>query len=193
VKRGKSRAAGIAVNLLLRVSIAAFLADVLRRPDDPRYKGKAIPMRNLLIVGSLSMLFPARALLRRRGWRDYPVWTDNLYLSIFWLDMAGNALNLYDRYTHFDLIPHFHGSGAFAAVIQRLFGWPALGTLAAANGIHALLEAQEFATDVFCGTHNVRGWWDSTGDLASGLLGTVVYVGIAQVRQTPESSHAGSD
>jgi hypothetical protein len=182
MKRHSGRIAGVGLNLLLRASIAAFLADVLRRPHDPRYAGKAIPVRNLLVVGSLAHLFPLLA-LRRRTWRDYPVWTDNLYLSIFWLDMAGNAFNLYDRYTHFDLIPHFHGSGAFATVIQRMFGWPALGTLAAANGIHALLEAQELATDVFCGTHNVRGWWDSAGDLASGLLGTVVYVGIARSRQ----------
>jgi hypothetical protein len=183
--------AGIGLNLLLRASIAAFLADVLRRPNDPRYAGKAIPMRNLLIVGSLSLLFPVRALLRRK-WRDYPVWTDNLYLSIFWLDMAGNALNLYDRYVNFDLIPHFHGTGAFAVVIQQVFGWPARRTLVVSNGIHTLLEAQEYATDLFCGTHNVRGWWDSAGDLASGLLGTLVYVDARESEQTRRSTCTAS-
>jgi hypothetical protein len=174
----KSRLAGFTLNALLRASIAAFLVDVLRHPQDPRYAGKAIPIRNLVVVGSLSLLFPALHLRSHgRRWQRYPVWSDNLYLSIFWLDMAGNAFDLYDRYTHFDLIPHLHGSGALAAVLQHAFGAPPLAAIGLANGIHALLEAQEIATDVFCGTHNVRGAWDSAGDLTSGLLGTLLYVG----------------
>jgi len=183
VKMTTPRALGLAVNALLRATSAAFLLDVMRRPDDPRYKGKAIPVRNLLIVGSLSLAFPALTLARRdlrTRWHGYPFWTDNLYLSIFWLDMAGNAFNLYNRYTHFDLIPHFHGSGALAAVLMRAFHWSPRRTLIAANSAHALLELQEIATDRFCGTHNVRGAWDSEGDLAAGALGTIAYVAIAQ-------------
>jgi hypothetical protein len=176
----KRRLAGFALNALLRVSIAAFLVDVLRHPHDPRYAGKAIPVRNLLIVGSLSLIFPALYISQRQHkhsrWRCYPIWSDDLYLSIFWLDMAGNFLNLYDRYPNFDLIPHFHGSGALAAVLLDAFELPPLAALGAANGIHAVLEAQEYLTDVFCGTHNVRGAWDSVGDLTSGLLGTLTYV-----------------
>jgi hypothetical protein len=177
------RALGFAANALLRASSAAFLLDVMRHPHDARYEGKAIPVRNLLIVGSLSLAFPALSLARhglRQRWRAYPVWTDNLYLSIFWLDMAGNAFNLYDRHTHFDLSPHFHGSGALAAVLMRTFDWPARRTLIMANAAHALLELQEIATDRFCGTHNVRGAWDSEGDLAAGLLGTLTYVALAR-------------
>lgn len=180
----KSRTAGIALNALLRASIAAFLVDALRHPNDPRYAGKAIPVRNLLVVGSLGHLFPLLSLVRRpSGWRRYPVWSDNLYLSIFWLDMAGNAFDLYDRFANFDLIPHFHGSGALAAVLVRAFDWPAPRAIGAANTLHALLEAQEYATDVFCGTHNVRGAWDSAGDLAAGLLGTLLYAGATATRR----------
>ena len=81
----KNQVAGIGINALLRVSIAAFLVDALRHPHDPRYAGKAIPVRNLLVVGSLGHLFPLLYLVRRpRRWRRYPIWSDNLYLSIFW-------------------------------------------------------------------------------------------------------------
>jgi hypothetical protein len=51
---------------------------------------------------------------------------------------------------------------------------PQIG-FSSANIIHLLLEIQEFLTDVFFGTHNVRGWWDTAGDLGAGLVGTWVY------------------
>lgn len=186
---GTGQVAGLVLNGLLRASIGGFLADVMANPQDPRYAGKAIPIRNLLIVGSLSELFPLLYVLdRRRGsgrrwWQRYPAWSDNLYLSIFWLDMAGNAFDLYDRFTNFDLIPHYHGTGALAAVCQRAFGWSPLVAIGVANAIHTLLEAQEYATDVFFGTHNVRGAWDSIGDLMVGVLGTVAYSGAASAQR----------
>lgn len=186
----KRRIAGYAVNALLRASTGAFLIHALRHPHDPRYEGKAIPVRNLLIVGSLSLAFPLLALWQRRPgkagradrptrrlrWRRYPVWSDNLYLSIYWLDMAGNYFDLYDRYKHFDLIPHCHGSGALAAVLYNAFDMPPLRAFGVANGLHGLLEAQEIFTDVFFGTRNVRGAWDSIGDLGAGLIGTSTYI-----------------
>lgn len=178
-----SRAIGILVNGLLRASIAAFLIDVLRHPEDPRYAGKAIPVRNLIIVGSLSLLFPLLFLRARKRWQHYPVWSDNFYLSIFWLDMAGNFFDLYDRYFNFDLIPHFHGSGALAAALLWAFDWPPLAAIGTANAIHGLLEAQEYATDIYCKTRNVRGWWDSAGDLLAGLYGTLMYVGASRTLQ----------
>jgi hypothetical protein len=169
------RTAGAALNIVLRVSIGYFLAEVMLNPDDPRFAGKAIPIRNLIIVGGLSLLFPALHVVRRR-WRRYPVWTDNVWLSLFWLDMAGNSFDLYDRYLHFDLIPHFHGTGASAVALQRGFDLTPRRAFVIATVLHSALEAQEYATDVFFGTHNVRGWWDSAGDIAVGLLGAVAYL-----------------
>lgn len=179
--------AGVTLNAALRVSIGYFLLETLRHPDDPRFAGKAIPMRNLLVVGGLSLLIPVLHLWRRRGKQRYPVWSDDLYLSIFWLDMAGNSFNLYNRYLHFDLIPHAHGTGAVAVVVREVFGLSPTGAFGAANGIHALLEAQEYATDVFFGTRNVRGWWDSTGDLAAGLLGSALYLRAATMAKGRQS------
>lgn len=167
------------LNILIRAHLAWFLFEVVTSPNDPRFEGKAIPIRNLVIVGGMSMLFPAAHLLFRR-WRRYPWGWDALYLSVYWLDMAGNSFDLYDTYERFDLIPHFHGTGAFALVFERAFGLRAWPAFLAANGFHAALETQEILTDVMFKTHNVRGWWDTAGDMAVGVLGTVAYPALAR-------------
>jgi len=169
----------VLLNLFLRAHTAYFLWEVIRHPDDPRFAGKAIPIRNIIIVSGLSMLFPFLHLVGRTR-RSYPWGTDNLYLSVFWLDMAGNSLNLYDRYYYFDLIPHFHGTGALAAVLKSGFGLPTLSAMGLANMVHVALEGQEYYTDVFFGTHNVRGVSDTVNDLLIGLSGTICY-GLASV------------
>src|SRR5207253_901147 len=158
----------------LRLHLGYFLVEVLTHPRDPRFAGKAIPVRNLLIVGGLSLLFPALHFVRRR-WRRYPFWTDALWLSLFWLDMAGHSLDLYDRYSHFDLLPHFHGTGAAAIAVRRGFVLSRRRAFWLTDALHALLEAQELATDVLFGTHNVRGWWDTAGGPIPGLLGSGGY------------------
>lgn len=165
---------GLVFNILFRASIVYFLGEVLLFPDDPRFAGKAIPIRNLIIVISLSLLFPVLYFLKRR-WKQYPFWWDNLYLSIFWLDMFGNSFNLYDSFFYFDLIPHFHSTAALAAVALGAFGFSFWSAVGFANIIHILLEAQEYYTDVFLKTHNVRGTFDVVNDLLGGILGTILY------------------
>lgn len=171
---------GLILNVAIRISILYFLGEVLLFPDDPRFAGKAIPIRNLIIVLSLSLLFPILYFWKKKWWFDfahhkYPFWWDNLYLSIFWLDMAGNSFNLYDSYFYFDLIPHFHGTGAIAAVALGAFGFSFWGGVGFANIVHLLLEAQEYYTDLFLGTHNVRGTLDIVNDLIIGVVGTIFY------------------
>jgi hypothetical protein len=171
---------GLFINAAIRLSIVYFLTEVWLKPNDPRFAGKAIPLRNLIVVGGMSLVFPGLHLMwTRRKWRQYPFGLDNLYLSIFWLDMAGNSLNLYDRYLHFDLIPHFHGTGAIALVLRRAFSLNTLGAIGLANIIHMLLEAQEYYTDVLFGTHNVRGTCDTINDLLAGLAGSTTYAIVA--------------
>lgn len=165
---------GFILNILIRISILYFLGEVLLFPDDPRFAGKAIPIRNLIIVVTLSLLFPFFYFVKKR-WKKYPFWWDNLYLSIFWLDMAGNSFNLYDTYFYFDLIPHFHSTAALAAVLLGAFGFSFWSGVGLANIIHMLLEAQEYYTDVFLKTHNVRGLFDTVNDLTVGLIGTLIY------------------
>ncbi len=171
----KDNKLGFVLNLLIRLSIFYFLAEVMLFQDDPRFAGKAIPIRNLVIVGTLSFLFPFLYFIKKK-WKKYPYWFDNIYLSIFWLDMAGNSFDLYDSYFYFDLFPHFLSTGALAAVFYGIFKFRALKAVVIANVIHGLLEGQEIFTDVFLGTHNVRGAFDSTNDLIAGVLGAIIYV-----------------
>jgi hypothetical protein len=170
---------GWLVNLALRGLIGVVLADALRHPDDPRYAGKGIGTRGLVILPA-SLLVPSVRRVRRARDR-YPVWTDDLYLSIFALDLAGNYLGLYDRYTHFDAIPHFHGTGAATWVLAELFELPALSALGVAQLTHIGLEAQEYYSDVLFGLHNVRGTWDTVDDLVAGALGSTAYLGLRRL------------
>jgi len=165
---------GLVFNILVRLSILYFLGEVLLFPDDPRFAGKAIPIRNFIIVITLSLLFPILYFWKKK-WDRYPFWWDNLYLSIFWLDMAGNSFNFYDAYFYFDLIPHFHSTAALSAVLLGAFGFVFWSGVGLANIIHMLLEAQEYYTDVFLNTHNVRGVFDVVNDLVVGVVGTIVY------------------
>ncbi len=165
---------GLALNALLRLWILYFLAEVLRHPEDRRFAGKAIPVRNLIVVLTFSSLFPVLWRLTRGRWDRYPVWLDDLYLSIFWLDMAGNSFDLYDRHSSFDLVPHFHSTGALAVTLRAL-GLSHISAFGLANAIHMLLEAQEYYTDVLFGTHNVRGVSDTINDFLAGIGGTAAY------------------
>jgi hypothetical protein len=166
---------GWVLNGVIRAWSAYFLWEVMTNRDDARFRDKAIPERNLVVNLSLMSLFPIWHLVKRTPLRQYPVWSDNVYLSLFWLDMAGNSWNLYDRYKHFDLIPHAHGGGAAAIAFASLLNVSPLTAMGLSNTVHILLEGQEFLTDVLAGTKNVRGTWDMFGDLHAGVAGSALY------------------
>jgi hypothetical protein len=170
---------GVLANLGLRLAILFFTIDAIVNAGDPRFAGKALGPRNVGILLGLSMLFPILHLVYKR-WKRYPVWYDNLYLSIFWLDMAGNSLNLYNSVEWWDHIPHFHGPGALTMVLVGAFAMAPLAAAGFATMLHLLLEINEYYGDVLLGTHNVRGIADSINDLAFGLAGVLVYAIIAK-------------
>ena len=170
------RLLGALANVALRAGITGVLAEALLRPDDPRYRGKAIGTRGLVML-PLSLVVPLAHLARWRDGADraYPLWTDNLWLSIFALDLAGNHFDWYDRYRHFDAIPHAHGTGATTVVIAELLDLPALSAVGIAQLGHIGLEAQEYYSDVWFGLRNVRGAWDTVNDLLAGAAGSAAY------------------
>lgn len=162
------------VNIASRTAIFAFTIDALVNAGDERFAGKALGPRNVGILLGLSMLFPILHWIYHR-WERYPLWYDDLYLSIFWLDMSGNSLNLYNTVEWWDHVPHFHGPGALAMVLVGAFGLQALAAVGFSTMLHVLLEVQEYYGDVLLGTHNVKGIADSINDLAYGLAGVILY------------------
>jgi hypothetical protein len=166
----------IGLNIGLRLVIVGVVIDALLHPDDVRYAEKAIGTRGLVLVAA-SLLVPALQLTFRRRER-YPLAIDNLYLSIFALDMAGNFADLYDRFELFDLVPHFHGTGAATVVLASLLRRPLLAGIGLAQLVHIGLEAQEYYSDVLFDLHNVRGTWDTVNDLLAGAAGSLAYAGI---------------
>jgi hypothetical protein len=171
------RLLGYACNAGLRVYMLAVLGEALRKPDDPRYRGKAIGTRGLVMI-PLSLVVPLKHAARHRPSGRYPVWTDNLWLSIFALDLLGNHYDLYDRYRYFDALPHAHGTGAATVVAAELGDLPVLSAVGAAQAGHILLEAQEYYSDVWFGLRNVRGTWDTVNDLLAGAAGSLAYAAL---------------
>ena len=169
--------AGALINIILRIAILAMTIDALINGADDRYSGKSLGPRDVLISFGFAMVFPLFWKLRyqKKEWSAYPWWYDDLYLSIFFVDMLGNSLNLYNTWEHWDHIPHFHGPGALALVIAGAFGEPIVSAIGIATLLHVILEIQEFYGDVFLHTHNVRDTQDSMNDLLSGVLGVIVY------------------
>jgi hypothetical protein len=178
------RRLSILLNLALRGTIVAMTAAVLRAtPDDRRFAGKGIGPRVLIVGLPATLAVPAIWAARgeRRG--AYPVGVDSLYLSMYALDLAGNVFDLYDRYRHFDLIPHAHGAGAMTVAAAWALDLSPLRAVGVAQLGHILLEAQEYGSDVVFGTHNVRGTWDTIGDLAAGVVGSLTYAAMLSRRR----------
>lgn len=150
--------------------------------EDHRFQGKGIVERASLLVPATCVGMPivwaagnAARRVRREPLTPYPWWMDDLLISIVALDLAGNVFDLYDRYDHFDLLPHGHGGGAILVVLAWAFRLPMGRAFALATAGHALLELQEWLSDVVYGFHNWNGPMDTLGDLGSGLVGSVVY------------------
>jgi len=166
---------GVFVNLLLRLLLIVFTIDSLINAGDERFAGKALGPRNLVILFGFAMLFPVLFHLTKQ-WKQYPWWFDATYLSIFFLDMAGNSVNAYNSRPGFDLLPHSYGPGALAVVLMGAFAVGPLAAAGFATMLHTLLEVQEIYGDQFLGTKNVRDLMDTANDLMVGIVGAALFV-----------------
>ena len=170
----RARIAEWGINVALRLAMVGFAVEAVTAVNDPRFTGNGIPVRDLLFVGvGLSLTIPLAWAVLRRPRVDYPLRAESLLLSILVVDMAANSLDLYNQPWRLDLVPHAYGPLA-AVLALRMLGVAVIRSMVVVNLGHLLLEVQEALGDTWFGTHNVRGWPDTIGDLSAGLIASVL-------------------
>ena len=171
--------------LLLTADIAAKLATTVILlvavlfPDLPQFEGKAF--------GSRLVAYPLAVLIVPAVWRfrwrasPFPVAGDLLLTLPFFIDTAGNALNLYDTVDWWDDANHFFNwmllSGGFTALIRPTVDskWTLAGLCIGFGATTAIVwELLEYWTFIRNSPELATAYEDTLGDLGLGLSGSIV-------------------
>jgi hypothetical protein len=144
-----------------------------------QFEGKAFGWR--------LVLYPIAALIVPVSWwclgspQPYPYVADMLLVAPFLIDVAGNALDLYDSVVWWDDANHFVNwallCGAFGAVLVRTrLRPPVLFGLVTGFGAAAaiLWELGEYFAFIRGGTELATAYTDTLGDEALGLTGAAL-------------------
>lgn len=184
------------VDLGAKATLIALLVFAVLNPDLPQFAGKAMAAR--------AFSYPFAALVVPAGWwlfarrRPFPFAVDVLIVSPFLIDMAGNALNLYDTITWWDDANHFVNwallTSAFVLGL-RPFRLGALNAAFLGVGFGAttaiLWELMEYVTFIRDSPEVRTAYTDTLGDLALGLSGSVIaailVVLVSRRRRTTEA------
>jgi hypothetical protein len=171
------------VNLAVKAALIALLAFAMLFPDLPQFQGKAF--------GGRALTYPFAALVVPIAWwfvargRDpkpaYPYAVDILLVMPFLIDMAGNALNLYDTIVWWDDLNHLVNwgilSASFGALLLRfpIGRWTTAGLVAGFGALTAILwELAEYITFVRNSPELQTAYTDTLGDLVLGETGSIV-------------------
>jgi hypothetical protein len=166
----------LAIDIGLKVALVALLGLALLFPDLPQFAGKAMQGR-VLTYGLAMLLVPAIWFWRFRR-HPYPVAIDILITLPFFIDVAGNALDLYDTIEWWDDANHLVNwflHTAAVGLLLRLGSWGHSTRAALAVGWAAttaiLWELAEYVAFVPNSPEAATAYADTLGDLALGLLG----------------------
>ena len=117
----------LAVDIGIKVALVALLGLALLFPDLPQFAGKAMQGR-VLTYGLAMLLVPAIWWLRFRR-HPYPVAIDILITLPFFIDVAGNALDLYDTVEWWDDANHFVNWALMTGGVALALAYLPLGRL----------------------------------------------------------------
>ncbi len=179
-----SSRATVILDLAAKTVLAALLLHAVLNPELPQYADKAMQWR--AITYPLAVLaIPVAWWL---GWRSrpFPAVTDLLFTLAFLIDTAGNALDLYDTIEWWDDINHFGNWMLLSAAFVAL-GWPheasrltRIGLGVGFGAVAAIIwELFEYVTFVPGSPEAATAYQDTLGDLALGLLGSLVGASLA--------------
>ena len=184
------------LNLLIKLIAVGLASLAFLASDLPQFQGKWMVARALAAM-FFALLLPALWWIRGRS-GPYPHLLDSLIVLTFNVDMAGNALNLYDTVAGFDLFIHFLCSAtlvtAFGVVLSR-YPLSRLNAWALAVGFgattHILWEIAEYGM-MKLGAFGLQLTYANTiHDFIFSFLGTLT--GAALTVTVIRSGHSTSD
>jgi hypothetical protein len=164
--------------LAAKAALAVLLALVVVFPDWDRFADKAMGVRVAAYPAAVMLVTLVWA-LRGRG-RPFPWDVDLLVTLPFFVDVAGNAADLYDTVGWFDDACHFGNwallSAAAGIALRRhggLRSWTLALTCAGLGAITAILwEFSEYALFILDTPETVTIYRDTISDLMLGLSGS---------------------
>jgi hypothetical protein len=175
------RRMALAVDLALKALLVALLLFGAFSGLE-RFEGKAFGGR-LATYPIAALVVPVAWWLvrRRRAAMSYPYALDILLVLPFLIDVAGNALDLYDTISWWDDVNHLVNwallTAAFGQLLIRLplQRWAAWGLAVGFGGVTAILwEFGEYYTFIRNSPELQTAYTDTLFDLAMGLTGSVV-------------------
>jgi hypothetical protein len=179
----------LSLDIAVKVALIALLLHAVANPDLPQYSGKAM-LGRALTFPIAAVLVPVVWWLRYRD-RPYPSDVDLLLTAPFLIDVAGNALGLYDSVEWWDDANHFVNwilVTAAAALVIRSTGLGRLNCFGLAVGFAAITaiawELAEYVTFIRFSPELATAYVDTLGDLTLGTLGGAVGAAIVGLRSS---------
>jgi hypothetical protein len=179
-------------DVAVKVVLIALLVHAVVNPDLPQYSGKAM-LGRALTFPLAALLVPVIWWLRYRH-RPYPGAVDLLFTAPFLIDVAGNALDLYDPIEWWDDANHFVNWLLITAAVALVLRSTVPGRLTRfglAVGFAAVTaigwELAEYVTFIRFSEELATAYTDTLGDLTLGTLGGVLgaaLVGLMSQRTT---------
>jgi hypothetical protein len=175
---GTDRSRAVAVAVGLKVALVLLVAFALTHLEWDRFADKAMTARAVLYPLA-ALVVPVAWLAGRRRW-PYPALVDVLVVTPFVVDLAGNALDLYDRVSWFDDACHLVNWALLTAAVgvplaRRCGPWVTLGLCVGFGATTAVLwEIGEYGAFVLKTPESVTAYRDTIGDLTLGLTGAVL-------------------
>ena len=187
------------VDVAVKIATVGLLAWAVLNPDLPQFTGKAFTGRALAYPVALLVL-PIGWWLFGRSRLAFPIVADILLGLPFLIDVAGNALDLYDTIEWWDDANHLvnwalHTSAV--ALLLRVGGWGYWTRVALAFGwavtSAVLWEFAEYVTFVPNSPEAASAYADTLLDLALGMVGgAIAALVVGRLRPTGRRAHANT-
>jgi hypothetical protein len=170
----------LAIDVAVKLATVGLLAWAVLSPDLPQFQGKAFAGRAVAYPVAL-LAVPILWWLLARHRMPFPVLADILIGLPFLIDVAGNALNLYDTVEWWDDLNHLVNWALHTAAVGLLLRYgtwtpPTRIALAFCWAVTTavLWEFAEYVTFVPNSPESATAYADTLLDLALGMLGGLI-------------------